>query len=229
VHAVLDALQIRREALDEAPLVALGGRFHSHVTLRVPARLDASDRARLDGLARTHRSKLTVIELADLERRVERDVMFTRYFAEPGPGAVGRIADRLRQTVEDLVQASVEPVRVKIEHETEPSLTTFDAERYHEVHIKLGLAPAEYATTYAWLEEAGATLGWRPSRNPYERRADRITQFVTLRAYEGRRDDVDRRVEAALAALAARGLVPLEVKRETTVLDTRRAHDAWWA
>jgi len=228
VHPVLDALDARRAALDRPPLEGLGGHFHSHVTLRVPADLDGGARARLEHIARAQRSKLTVIDLADLATRVERDVMLTRHFVEAPEGGLGRIADALRRTVVNLVGAGVEPVRVKVEHESEPSLSCYDAEHYHEVHIKLAIAPADHEVTLAWLKQVGASVGWRPSRNPYERRSDQITQFVTMRAYEGDRPTVDARVEVAEAALRERGLVPLEIKRETTVLDTRREHDAWW-
>ncbi|MEO0603596.1 MAG: hypothetical protein AAF211_19310, partial [Myxococcota bacterium] len=86
-----------------------------------------------------------------------------------------------------------------------------------------------YDTTWAWLRDAGDEMGWRPSRNPYARQADGVVQFVTLRAYTGTRADVDARVERALERLESRGIRPVEVKRETTVFDTRRDHDAWWA
>ncbi|MEN0067525.1 MAG: hypothetical protein AAGA48_35665 [Myxococcota bacterium] len=229
MHPVLAALDARRDRLEQPPLSNLEGRFHSHVTLRVPAALPADLRATLERLATAHRAKLTVIELADLDRRVERDVMFTRYFVDDQPGAVARIADDLRVTVTGLLEAHVEPIRVKIEHESLPSLEFFDAERYHEVHIKLSIDAEAFDETYAWLEQAGRDVGWRPSRNPYERRNDQVVQFVTLRAYKGDRAAVDARVLHAVTLLEVQGLVPVEIKRETTVLDTRRAHDAWWA
>ncbi|MEO0604553.1 MAG: hypothetical protein AAF211_24170 [Myxococcota bacterium] len=74
MHPVLSAIDERSGALDRPPLQGLQGRFHSHLTLRVPP-LGPADRARLEGLAVAHRSKLTVIELRDFAERVERDVM----------------------------------------------------------------------------------------------------------------------------------------------------------
>lgn len=224
MHAVRQALRERRTHVDDPPLADLTGRFHSHVTLSV-----AVDSLALEPVARATRSKLTVIDLADLSSRTERDVMLTRYFVDDASGALGRIADALDDDVRAVLDASIEPVRVKVEHESEPSLPTYDAEHYHEVHIKLAIPAADYDDVYAWLKASGEPHRWRPSRNPYERRADQVTQFVTMRAYEGTRTTVSERVDRAVAALRARGLDPVEIKRETTVLDTRRSHDAWWA
>ncbi len=105
----------------------------------------------------------------------------------------------------------------------------FDDERYHEVHIKLSLPDGRYDELYAWLVDAAPAVGWVPSRNPFERRAGEVVQLVTLRCYEGDRAAADRRVDEALASLAARGVDVVEVKRETTVLDTHPRHDRWWS
>ncbi|MBX2799779.1 MAG: hypothetical protein KTR31_19025 [Myxococcales bacterium] len=224
----LTDLAARREAVDLPPLAQLCGRFHSHVTVRMPTNAPEVLEA-LHRVARTEHAKVTVIELADLADRVERDVMLTRYHVDADPGALGRISDSLAATCRAVQAADLTVIRVKVEHESQPSLPRYDAERYHEVHIKLQIPAERYEADYAWLREQGAVHGWRPSRNPRERRADHVMQFVTLRCYDGDRAAADARVAEVEQALSHRGLQIREIKRETTVLDTRREHDRWWA
>ena len=226
VTDTLHRLAALRPELDRAPLGGLSGRFHSHLTVRLSASEPVD--AALEQVARSVAAKVTVIELADLGTRTERDVMLTRYFVDDAAGAVGRIAGLLAEATRAVEAGGWPVVRVKLEHESEPSLAVFDAHRYHEVHIKLDVSEAEHGEALAWLREVGAEHGWVPSRNPRERRAGVVHQFVNLRCYEGDRAQADARVAAAVAALRARGLEVIEVKRETTVLDTRVEHDRWW-
>lgn len=214
-----------RAKLDRPPFGGLCGRFHSHLTVRS----DGAERlASLEEVARGHCAKVTVIDLARFDERSQRDVMTTRYHQDPEPGALGRIADDLADFARDLERAGLPVVRVKVEHESEPSLSTYTATNYHEVHVKLALAESSFEADRAWLAEQGPRFGWVPSTNPYERRQGVVVQFVTLRCYEGDRESADAVVSSVRQALDARGLRVLEIKRETTVLDTRREHDAWW-
>lgn len=215
-----DDLAGRRASLDEEPLVGLRGRFHSHLTVR------GGPSDRLERAAREVQAKVTVIDLAG-DRRAEQDVMLTRYHLDDAPGALGRIADALLAACATLEAAGIEVARVKVEHESEPSLSRFDAERYHEVHIKLAVEAARFDAVYPWLTRGDH--GWVASRNPRERRPDRVLQFVTLRCYDGDRADADARVARAAATLRDAGLEIVEIKRETAVLDTDLARDAWWA
>jgi hypothetical protein len=215
-----EVLAARRASLDEEPLAGLRGRFHSHLTVRG----DATEQ--LARAARDVQAKVTVIDLAG-DRRAERDVMLTRYHLDDAPGALGRVADALQSMCDTLEAEGIEVARVKVEHESEPSLPRFDAERYHEVHIKLAIEPARFDEVYTWLTRGDH--GWVASRNPRERRPDRVLQFVTLRCYDGDRADADARVARASATLRDAGLEIVEIKRETAVLDTDLARDAWWA
>lgn len=211
-------------SLGEPPLGELCGRFHSHITVRVePERLPL-----LQQVARSHQAKVTVIDLEGESERAQRDIMTTRYHLDDAPGALGRISEALARFAADLEGAGLPVLRVKVEHESEPSLQSYTDIRYHEVHIKLSLDEPSFARDRAWLAEQAPRMRWVPSRNPYERRDGRVVQFVTMRCYEGDRASADRMVDAALSALSARELQVVEVKRENTVLDTHRAHDAWW-
>jgi hypothetical protein len=220
----LHDLAVLRPHLDEGPFRALCGRFHSHLTVRS----DLPSMAALEEVARAHRAKVTVIELARFDTQSQRDIMTTRYHHDPRPGALGRIADDLATFARALQGAGLPVLRVKVEHETEPSLLSYTASHYHEVHVKLALDESTFEADRAWLAEQGPRLGWVPSSNPYERREGLVIQFVTLRCYEGDRAAADQVVANVISALDARGLTVLEVKRETTVLDTHRQHDAWW-
>lgn len=220
----LHDLAATRTELDEAPLGSLCGRFHSHITVR--AGIDALDR--LEEVARVHRAKVTVIDLHRFDETSQRDIMTTRYHQDPEPGALGRIADTLAMFARDLEEAGLSVVRIKVEHETEPSLNNYTATRYHEVHIKLSIDDSSFENDFSWLSEQSAAFSWVPSRNPYERREGIVIQFVTLRCYEGDRASADAVVAEAEAAIRSRGLHILEIKRETAVLDTHRGHDAWW-
>lgn len=218
-----DDLDTLRARLDQPPLGALSGRFHSHLTVE-----EVPDAVAFDRLCRRHHAKRTVIDLDRFEDRVQRDVMTTRYHQDDAPGALGRIVDDLRAMCGDLEAAGLRVLRVKVEHESLPSLPSYDATRYHEVHVKLDLPEDELHDAVSWLRDQASTTGWVPSRNPNERREGRVLQFVTFRCYDGDRADADRRVDDVRALLERRGLRIAEIKRETTVLDTRVDHDAWW-
>lgn len=222
--ALADLEQLRGH-LDDSPLAALSGRFHSHLTVLA----GEADLPRLTEVCRAHRAKTTVIDLEGFGPQHQRDVMATRYHADPDPGAVGRIVDDLLALCAALAEAGLPVVRAKIEHESEPSLPRFSEQAYHEVHVKLRIEASAYEEAYAWLAAQADRFGWRPSRNPLERRGDRVTQFVNLRIYEGDRASADAIVARIEAALRERGLEIVEIKRETAILDTHRGHDAWWA
>jgi hypothetical protein len=220
----LHDLALLRPQLDEAPFGVLCGRFHSHLTVRG----DLPSLSVLEEVARAHRAKVTVIDLARPGSQSQRDIMTTRYHQDPEPGALGRIADDLATFARALQQAGLPVVRIKVEHESEPSLPCYTPSHYYEVHVKLALGEDTFESDRAWLAEQGPRFGWVPSTNPYERREGLVIQFVTLRCYEGDRARADQVVAGVVSALDARGLHVIEVKRETTVLDTRSEHDAWW-
>jgi hypothetical protein len=220
----LGALDKLRHAVESAPFRNLSGRFHAHLTVAVaPESVEG-----LRAFCKTQRVKLTVVDLDDLAGRSQTDVMTTSYYDDPAEGAVGRIVEHLSGLAEALGGAGFNVVRAKLEHESLPSLPQYDRQRYHEVHVKLKVAADQYDATVARLRELGKAHGFVPSRNPRERSADWVTQFVNLRLYEGRQESADRTVAGLLAALREAGLEVVEVKRETTVFDTHQQLDQWW-
>lgn len=199
-------------------LERLVGRFHSHLTVRT----DDLDGFRVACAALG--CKPTIIDLARGDRS-QRDVMATRHHVDDAPGAVGRIRAVLTGLARDLGARGHPVIRVKIEHESLPSLPSFDRARYHEVHIKLSIAEAELQAALASLRGHPELV---PSRNPRECRDGWVHQFLNARIHEGDRADADARVQGWCAELVARGLSVVEVKRETVVLDDAPSHDAWW-
>ena len=216
----------------QAAGLGVRGRFHSHVTVHLGDPDEAGDTdaalARLRDLCQSRKVKLTVIDLARGDRR-QRDVMTTCYHRHDGDDAVARIVEEMAALGRALSGAGFPVLRFKLEHESLPTLRRFTPERYREIHVKLSLPEADADTRLARLAELAPALGVVPSRNPLERRAGRVIQFVNLRIYDGDLAACERRVDGVVAALEADGFTVLQVKRETTVLDTRRAHDAWWA
>jgi len=220
-HADLTQLAQR---VKKPPYTALRGRFHSHLTVNVgPERLAA-----LRDFCARHRAKFTVVDLADHDGRQQRDVMLTRYH-RGAEEAVSQIVSDLTVLTLQLNEAGFTVVRAKLEHESEPSIATFDAAHYHEVHIKLAIPAARFEEERSWLQQIGPAHGFVPSSNPRERTSQTVMQFVNLRIYEGDRSSADTQVADLLAVLRDRGLYIAEVKQETTVFDTHRDLDRWWA
>ena len=67
-----------------------------------------------------------------------------------------------------LGEAGFEVVRVKLEHESIPSLATFDQQHYHEVHVKLSIPHREFDDAYKQLKAMGDKYHFVPSRNPLD-------------------------------------------------------------
>lgn len=214
-----------KELFDQRPdLDQVRGRFHSHITIARDG-----DPAALRAFCRPRPMKLTVIDLADnAGARQQRDVMTTQYHVDPREGAVRRIAARLAVLTEELKAAGFEVLRLKLEHEIGPGLKQLDADRYRETHIKLRIPAARFEQDRARLGALGDELGFVPSRNPYERDAEAVSQFVNLRAYSGAAEEADRIADQVAERLAREGFEVVAVKRETAVLDSRRDLDGWW-
>jgi hypothetical protein len=196
-------------------LDALHGRFHAHITVAPSAGV-------LD-CARELKLKPTVIDLERGERQ-QRDVMLTAYFRDSAPGAVRRIAEELRVQCAALQARGVEVLRVKLEQEAGEQLGRFTSTRYHEVHVKLKLPVERFEVDRARLAEMHP---WVLSTNPRERRSTHVVQFLNLRLYEGGRSEADVAVERLLERIDDLDVV--EIRRETALLDTHQALDAWWA
>lgn len=203
----------------------LCGKFHSHITVELgeQASLEA-----LKGWCRERKIKLTVIDL-ERQQRTQRDVMTTQHYRIEEDDAVAQIIDELILLSQALIAHGYEVSRVKLEHESLPTLPRFDRRQYREIHIKLHLEPARYEQDMALLEQLGASLGFVPSSNPNERTEVHVAQFVNMRIYEGDLAQSEAKIAQLVEALKAHELHVAQVKAETTILDTNLERDRWWA
>ncbi|MFT4978146.1 MAG: hypothetical protein ACI8S6_004054 [Myxococcota bacterium] len=208
-----------RAQLTSPQVRGLAGRFHSHITVRADPdvlRLFCAGRA----------LKVTVIDLADFAERQQRDVMTTAYHC----GTIAQVGEQLAATAAALQAVGLPPVRIKLEHESLPTIEPFSKHCYREIHLKLSIPEATYPAVMARLRAESDRSGCVPSRNPYQRREGQVIQFVNLRIYEGDLAGAEAQTQALVAALSAPGdLRVIEVKSETTVIDTAQALDSWWA
>lgn len=214
------------DALRQRDFHGIDGKFHSHITVHVAGDAEIE---RLRDFCRARRVKLTVIDLDDFRGRAQRDVMTTQHYRIEGDGAVRQILSELQALTGELGEAGFEVVRVKLEHESLPTLPVFDGTNYREIHIKLRIAPARFDEALAWLREVSGQWGFVPSSNPRAIHGDHIVQFVNLRLYEGTLAETEAVVESLVEALTAHGLDVAEVKQETAVFDTNLDLDRWWA
>lgn len=201
------------------------GKFHSHVTVEVSEQAQIEQ---LKGWCRERKIKLTVIDL-ERQERTQRDVMTTQHYRIEEPDAVAQIVDKLKALSLDLEAHGYEVLRVKLEHESLPTLPRFSAHQYREVHIKLHLKPERYEQDMMRLKQLGQQQGFVPSSNPNERTHEHIAQFVNMRLYDGELAQTEAKIQQVIEALQAHELVVAQVKAETTILDTNLALDRWWA
>jgi hypothetical protein len=96
---------------------------------------------------------------------------------------------------------------------------------YFEHHVKLVLSDEEITAARTVAEGHGAHV----SRNARRVRGDgRHERFVTQRCRDVGRAQARERLDALLAALAAGGLVPVEVEEEYVVVDDNPGLDDGW-
>lgn len=207
----------------ERDLSGIRGKFHSHITVQT------ADQGRLQAFCRERRIKVTIIELSDFSGRHQRDVMTTQHYRIDTPDAVARIVDQLDALCGELSAAGFAVVRVKLEHESLPTLKRFTGANYREAHLKLHIEPERYEEVMSWLRAQAPRLGYVPSRNPLAVSRGRVVQFVNMRLYEGTLADTDQRIDAVAEAIRDHGVHVGEVKRETTVFDSNLELDRWWA
>lgn len=214
-----------RELADQPDYRKLVGKFHAHLTFNL--RDDQIELCR--EWCREHKVKLTIVDLANSAGISQTDVMLTVHFRDNDMGAVQRMTERLLELASLAEVAEFPVTRLKLEHESLPSLPTFDKHRYHEVHIKLEIPADTFEADYQRLLALGDAVGFVPSRNPYQRDKKIVTQFANLRIYEGTHEAADSQIERVTEALTQASFSIKEVKRETVVFDTAQALDAWWA
>ena len=202
----------------------LRGKFHAHLTLCIKE----SGLKSCGEFCRTQRVKLTVIDLESSSGQTQTDVMTTSHYRDEEAGAVARILRQLSELAKKATSAGFSVQRIKLEHESLPSLPQFDAEHYHEVHIKLKIAKHTFPAAKRRLQELGEKYGFVVSRNPRQITEDFIYQFANMRIYEGTQEAADERVYTIQTALADSSFDIEQVKRETVLLDTAHEMDAWW-
>ena len=200
------------------------GKFHAHITFN----LRENQIEPCKQWCRDRKAKLTIIDLANLTGQSQTDVMLTVHFRESTDNAVNHITKRLVELTELAEESGFTVIRVKLEHESLPTLSKFDRQHYQEVHIKLDIPAPQYKADYQRLRELGKQYGFVPSQNPLQRSETMITQFANLRIYEGDYESASFQIERITQALADEGFSIKEVKRETIVFDTAQALDSWW-
>lgn len=222
-------IQARLKALKQRDFGQVQGKFHSHITVAVTrGEGEGAQIEQLRGWCRQRKIKLTVIDLSRQDRH-QRDVMTTQHYKIEAEDAVEQIIDQLIALCEALEDSGYTILRVKLEHESLPTLNTFSAAQYREVHIKLKLDAQGYEQQLQALRELGQTHHFVPSSNPHERHEDYVAQFINLRIYEGDLARADAHVAQLQAALIAQRFDIIQTKAETTIFDTNLALDRWWA
>jgi|GEM_PF-1767002 len=212
--------------LQQPTLAALQGKFHAHLTL-APEPFQGQDaETRLQQLAqvcRHLRIKRTIIDLVRGPRR-QQDAMTTSYFKATAPGQLPLFLTQLQHQADVLVEHGFGPLRVKVEHESRPTLKTFSPQRYHEVHFKLQMPKSRRRELQTVVEPIGLVL----STNPFAVVGEHVVQFANARLKAGNLADADEQVTTWTAALREANFDVVEVKRETVVIDSKVSHDSWW-
>ena len=190
----------------------LKGKFHAHITVTAP-----------EGEFQPPKGwKVTIIVLNKGDRS-QQDVMITRHFmvgSEKTPYFM-HILPELLDANNQLLAMGLVPARTKLEHEDLPTVAP-TAEYYRECHIKIRV-PTGY--------DLQTVPGYVQSRNPMEVAAEYTTVFLNARYYSGTVEEVDDNIDAAVMAIRITnpGCAILEVKKESTVVDTNLNLDKWWA
>lgn len=199
----------------------LVGKFHAHLTLDAPGEMD--------GLRKYCAGKSIKVTVIDLQGTARSDIMTTHYFMDGKPGAVGRIMAELREKADVLGLAGFIVRRVKLEHESLPSIEPYTRENYREVHVKLEIPADAYEKAKARLFELAPVHGFVPSRNPREANEESVMQLVNFRFYDGTPSEADRKVDEAMAAIGAECGVVKGRRSETVVFDSNIRMDEDWS
>lgn len=185
------------------------GKFHSHITVPAEHKELAISVLKMAGI----RFKATTIELSG----VQVDTMITQHFHTRKFLSYENIETYVKDTARLLETFGAKVLRIKIEHEDLPTLNP-RAERYRECHIKLRI----YPNTKLPQDLQGFVL----SRNPNEVTKEYEHRFLNCRTYSGTVEDFDEKVDKFIETIKEH---VIEVKKESTILDTNLALDKWWA
>ena len=205
------------------------GKFHTHFT--VPE--NQLDRAVTILNRYKVRHKTTVIDLSN--RSIDgasslRDVMITTHYHTFRYGNFANIEKEVIETYKALMNNGVHVYRMKIEHEDLPTLSP-TVHTYRECHIKIGFRKDNFKSDLDLLKMDGNLADFSFSNNPHSSDKDFIFQFMNIRSRSGTIDRFDSQIELTLRYLAEKypDLVIFKPKIETTIVDTHRGHDSWWA
>lgn len=200
------------------------GKFHSHITI------NSSNEEKALCILRSNsiQAKSTTITLSG-RGRDQTDTMLTQHFHTYKYKCYQSIEDYVLYTANILESNGVNVVRIKIEHESLPTLQPSE-DRYRECHIKLKI-PNDEVGSVKYLLNVNDELfnGFALSNNPNEVTTKYTTLFLNSRVYEGSVEGFDNRVKGVVHKLRLLGVLVVEVKIESTTLDTRLSLDKWWA
>ncbi len=206
----------------------LKGKFHSHVTVQLQG--VGGGLQKLKDFCRSNRGmKPTLVDLQDFLGSRAVDAMVTKHYFDDKSGAVARIASDLELVSRGLTNLGLIVLRVKLEHESQPSLQEFSEETYREVHVRLALDSQSHAKSMEFLKENARTFGYAPSANLFSTKGDVIGQFLTLRHYSGNVEESNNKIQDLLGFLDSNAILVTEVKREVVAFDTNLQLDKWWA
>jgi hypothetical protein len=194
----------------EGSFVTLTGKFHVHLTLLCNS-FDSSLKS----------WKTTIIQLKKGEQE-QIDIMLTKHYFIPSrkTQSLDDIKKDIAQAVQDVEQLGYKVVRVKLEHESLPTLPP-SRENYRECHIKLKL-PKGYVLD--------CPEGFVKSSNPLAQLDEYDVYFINKRWYDGCVDSIEAEVKQAIPyVLENNTVVVLEAKVESVVLDSNQMLDKWWA
>lgn len=190
----------------------LRGNFHAHITLNTSN----------DTFEPPKGWKTTIILLSKDDRH-QKDVMITRHFKTGTTKTedVAAIKASIDKTTTKLVKRGFDVVRVKLEHESLPTMPASEG-HYRECHIKIK-APVGY--------QIKSLQNYVQSRNPMSSTEIHFVTFLNARFYSGSVEDIDAQI--AKDVIAIKNMNPiaelLEIKIESAILDTNISLDRWWA
>ena len=177
----------------------LQGKFHVHLTVK----------NKTDFKLPTW--KQTIILLSN-DNKEQLDIMFTKHYFIPSnkTKSVEDIKRDVDKYVKELNSRGIEVIRVKLEHESLPTLSPSES-NYRECHIKV-------------LENKLTSIpeGFVKSKNPIQEGV----YFLNKRWYVGDISDIEHEVDLVVEFLKE---AVIEVKLESIVFDSNKRLDKWWA
>lgn len=199
----------------------LEGQFHAHITVS----LDGITIDEVKSKALHTGWKVIVIDLWDANRQ-QKDVMLTKFFVNKSYNEI-MLSIRLDCSM-FTIEKGLKLERVKLEHESKPTLAIGDNGSYYETHIRT-LGNTDQHNDIA--PEAYDLYGLRCSNNPFEiidRKTGHVVQFYNKRYYDGDVFDLQSDIDSSANYLKDQGLDIEYVVQEMVVYDSNLERDSWW-